>query len=1325
MKHWKLVLSSLLMAALLVWGVSRWLNDPKRLETKALTHYLQNDFLSAGKLLSQLEQEGGSISPEIALWQSYVYREQGYWGRSSQKILLGLSLFPNLQQIPSKQEQRVALELALGLALNGYLNDSESSFIEGLRIAYAIAPKEPWVALFKMIEHAIASDWEGVELWIEQQAKRSLLSPWMAKPFERTFTKDQEKLLLAQAHIERGQTVHARELLEAMKEKPLLKEAAYLLGLSYLIDAKERSDTVAMGYYRLGLSFLEPLGLEQPHWKKQRARVSALLAKEALEQLALSERHFFAGEEFVPLSEQHQIKREHFTFFIEALSRWNADDHLRVLATHFIDSLVREENAELFPRFERVQNALIERDARWRPHVEQELLQRLEAAFRQDQWELVQQFWTMSQQPGASFSSTFNQQAAEKIEQAVYQKFLETVQLASSGQPKELLDEKIELLKHYFPLLSNSKQDEESRALFALRLAEQTKPLISGQTLSPHAGELIALLFNEGLTAEQEELRGFVRDKLRRRFAQAKSAQDIATMALIYDIAQKAQLDVVEEPSKQRIANMLADAQYLLDSGRAAQAQEQLAWLLKLAPQHEEALHLLGSSFFATEQYAQAKELLLTLDSPSIVLKQMLAISFLKTGEIERGVHLVGKIAQDQISDRLKLEMGIVKANQGAWQEARTWWKSIPVKSEQLSLLLFLSSHNLNTHQESWQLYSALSTSLRFAPEIVSLATRACIALEQYPVAQSLLTRSLETAKITELPTHLKKLLERYSLAQERDLAFTAAQFYEEIEKDHEKALTFLNQSAHRSWRVHVGKARALTALRAFEAAQKELTQTKTRFQIELSQEYEEFWRAQCLLEHAQGHFEKFLTLYEEMRLQIAPQRALELLQVQTYAQLWNYPKAYELLLSNLGNGDFKELKVQEQLLALELLAKAGRSRELLQQIDLLPQHLLSSRNQWHLAELTLQTYTQQELELITPSLHSFSQLSSSDKGRALLYLMESGHTTRASLWASEHERHLKTSVLGLCALAKSAFFSKEWLQAQGYLTQLFALERASLEPSDRSHSTLIEVAKVCQELPSLDLMQAVAPFFTQEGEREEDYFGMSLEGQIKQRSARLLLFNAKVKRDEQLSREELAETRFYQEELSAELTSRIDKPLSHWHLFLCSTLLASPTKAEQQLHALSAYALGAVNLHVEIASLLIEARQIHLAKTQLDKAQLYFPLSAQIPTLAAQIALVPFEEIEAKKISAREEMEIMALIKRALERAPYAPAAPLLLARLSLLTGNYPRAHQELQKVLFLRPDLPKARALLKVTLRKRMEEEGTRVEWQQELERLKEPGA
>lgn len=1311
MKHWKYALSSLILSAALVGSVYSWYQAPSRILERAKTSYLDGDHLLALKHLQQLEEARDLFSPQIALLQSYALREQGYAGRSTQKILLGLSLYPSLQEIADPDEKKIALELALGLALNGYQKDQASDFSEGLRIASLIAPQDPWVALFKMIEHAGKGDWEGVHIWMENQKPRQMLSDWMEKPFNSVFTKDQETILLARAYIERGQTILARELLESLQsDTNASQERFYLMALSYLIDAKQRSDHVAMGYYKLALNFLEPLDLQQPHWKKYLDRVSDFFANEALEQLLRNEEKSLAA----PLAEPStdQIAQENFTFFVQALSKWHADDHLRVLASHFIDSLNRIEGADLFPKLQRVQHTLLERDPRWRPHIEAELLSRLDSALLEGQWNRVQQFWTMSVEPENSFSRNFHQEVSEKIKARVTQKYNETILMAAKGQDAAQLQEAIESLTHYLSLLQVSHEEKEEIEQVYDRLAEQTYSLFSAQTISSQSASFIQLLLSHSPNSVyQKELKERLSAKLKERFLLAKAQGDLANMSLIFDIAQSVELQVMEQPSQERLANLMADAHYLLDSERMQEAQQLLIWILKIAPDHPEAIQLLGSSLFGSGRYQEAKELLLKIGSSNLILQQLLAISYLQTNEPLKAVEIVEALPPSSISDRLKLEMGLMEAGAMRWEEAKSWWDSIRAKSEMVSILKMVALFRLESHQETLKMFSSLPASLRTKRELISIAARSAMALQEQPLARSLLNDAVD-GSISSLSPSLLNTLSRFTSEQEMDLAFTAAQFFESMQSDPEKALGFLEKSQSKTWQLFVAKARSHAALGNLEVARNLLLEAKHQHQIDLSAGYYPFWEALASLELKEKSYDKVLYLCEEIETALGPQEGIARIRARAHTAVWDYASARKTLLKGEDSDYFDKLKVQEQLQILSLLARQGRYPLFIQLAGSVNSSLLSSDLQWELARISLYPFAAHQVPHLAPSLHSFAQLDSRAKGLALYYLSKTS-LTRAHLWSNEHERDLQKTLEGLIALGKVSLESKEIEKASSYLEK--AVEKVTLNSS--SHTSVISLSFLLKELPQLSAMQKLADRFAM---RPGEYFKLTLGEKHLVRTARLLYFSALGERGIALSPAILSEIELYLDQIDQSSFEKSQSPITHWHRYLIFSLKAQPTKAEKELLSLQAAAPGMINIHYELALLLLQSRQVAMAQKELEKSSYYFPSSSKVAILQAQLALSERESLDGSELSEQKKEQIEQLLQQALQLAPYSPFPYYLSAKNSFFDGDYAAAHTQLQKAISLRGDLEEGISLLKAVLRKRMKLEGTHIQWQQQLDAL-----
>ena len=189
---------------------------------------------------------------------------------------------------------------------------------------------------------------------------------------------------------------------------------------------------------------------------------------------------------------------------------------------------------------------------------------------------------------------------------------------------------------------------------------------------------------------------------------------------------------------------------------------------------------------------------------------------------------------------------------------------------------------------------------------------------------------------------------------------------------------------------------------------------------------------------------------------------------------------------------------------------------------------------------------------------------------------------------------------------------------------------------------------------------------------------------------------------------------------LSTTALKKKNSPITPWHSYLIYQLKAQPTKAEKELLSLQATAPGMINIHYELALLLMQSRQLQVAQRELDKSEFFFPKSSKVAILRARLALLQLKGVESREVTPQESEHITKLIQTAIERAPYSPYPLLLSAKQAFLQGHMAKAHQELQKALVLRPGLDEANSLLKAVIRKRMKQEGTHIQWQQQLEEL-----
>ncbi len=216
---------------------------------------------------------------------------------------------------------------------------------------------------------------------------------------------------------------------------------------------------------------------------------------------------------------------------------------------------------------------------------------------------------------------------------------VETLSLTTEGvldQMATFMQEKIfDTIKHDGKLLFHTRQciafweklgrDPQEKLLLATDLLSQAKLLWKTEGKEKKGQQLMELVISLSKSDRSllDEIEAFLLDL----YAQAEDCYLIERLTLIYEAMEHFHITKQESLYPSKLANYLADAQYLYYAHNYARAKIHAAWILKLDPKNNQALRLVGLSSFHLGEYKEAISFLHMLSEPDPYVSKALMIS--------------------------------------------------------------------------------------------------------------------------------------------------------------------------------------------------------------------------------------------------------------------------------------------------------------------------------------------------------------------------------------------------------------------------------------------------------------------------------------------------------------------------------------------------------------------------------------------------------------------------------------------------------------------------------------------------------------------------
>lgn len=128
-------------------------------------------------------------------------------------------------------------------------------------------------------------------------------------------------------------------------------------------------------------------------------------------------------------------------------------------------------------------------------------------------------------------------------------------------------------------------------------------------------------------------------------FKEAEQAYLVRRLAMIHEMAERLDISIVFAMTKEKAANTIADAKYLLQSHNFVSAKNHAQWVLRCDPNNEEALYVFGLATFHLGDHIKAAQILKRLKEQDEEARQAI---FLCQVELKRTPIVQGAEIEDE-----------------------------------------------------------------------------------------------------------------------------------------------------------------------------------------------------------------------------------------------------------------------------------------------------------------------------------------------------------------------------------------------------------------------------------------------------------------------------------------------------------------------------------------------------------------------------------------------------------------------------------------------------------------------------------------------------
>lgn len=529
-------------------------------------------------------------------FKTFSLREKGFLC-TSQGRFVESDLF--LQKALSETFDESAIqEIFLAKATNAYFEkhfQDVVKLVDGARKKKGCAPSLPF---FEGLVFYLKGDYENAASYFQNCLSYDSNLSWSSLLTERLFPLETRRLYFAHALIEKGDLEKARTTLDAGELSPL---ATHLLALSYMKEAKNAGCSERESYLKMALFLFEKQMLSDSSFKDK-----ILTAIE---------------EETSLLLEQNETLSSPF---LRLLFRFNANksiDHLAtVVAKRVIagkttpdkiekkfGELVGEQVAVLFAR------ALQEKSKVDYEHV----------------WKEIKRISPSNDELATVVASGLK----EEIVRSIY-------------NDDEELTATLPLLQFWQKI----EKDKKARSHFYGTLVERAKLLWKSDGEEKKGTSLLTLVLDKTEGKKKEEILKDLDLFFSSLYREAEHANMVARLSLVHDAVKQLDIACHSAPSKESVANYLADASYLFETHNYSSAKLHAEWVLKCDAKNEEALYLSGLASYHIGDYEQAISSLKKLATPNMYAQKALMLSEVYQAQAQEK-HLVQRETLDDLHE--------------------------------------------------------------------------------------------------------------------------------------------------------------------------------------------------------------------------------------------------------------------------------------------------------------------------------------------------------------------------------------------------------------------------------------------------------------------------------------------------------------------------------------------------------------------------------------------------------------------------------------------------------------------------------------------------
>ncbi len=680
-------------------------------------------------------------------------------------------------------------EASLNRMLNAYLEKDVEKLKQQLFHSKKVVLDEfHWLPVFTGIVNYHEGMCEQALDGFTAHSTRRYGSEWMEVSFEQIFTPFWFSKHIAHCRIGIGDSMGARQELEAIRSQlsdSEEDELLYLLGLSYIAEAESKPCDVAIPYYRLALSHLGRIQNRQ-FFNEQK--------QELLERVIGHTQMILRSKDF-----------EHLAFYLQLVEEWGSDDEVEAVElslTSMMDQISVSEMAMITATLsEQLSTSKIKQK------MALQFERELEDALQYDRFDALEGYW----QRLLSFSEKENELRA-KFSDLVIQKVLKTIPYDSSGLSRterlltfyqQVEDNQEELLQHTNHLVLIADRfwrlpQQREKALHLLKIA---KGLPSSEDIPTVQGNIEKIFKDLHVAAVKE-------DRIDELFELIQAVDQL-------------ELAEVNAMSRQEISLQIEDVEYLYLNGRLSEAKKKAEWILKIDPENHRARRILGMIAYYYADYQKANSYLVGIEPANDDMAEAHGVIAILTGDEERGKALLESVIENRplkedIYPRLVFGFFV----EGQPDKALDWLEKMDNKQSETLAARMYAAFEVNSWNEVLDLYQELASPYQHLDGFRGIVVDSYTALGEEDKAGIFLKKLLRKPPQPGNPsfTPYFQAFKKAKLDQWNRF-YVAGIYYKVVKNNLEQALAYFDKIENPTVESEMEKAEVLFQLnRLFEA---------------------------------------------------------------------------------------------------------------------------------------------------------------------------------------------------------------------------------------------------------------------------------------------------------------------------------------------------------------------------------------------------------------------------------------------------------------------------------------------------------------------------